>query len=271
MPESIAHRWHALHTEGRAALIPYLTAGYPSASDSLAALHMLADTGADFIEVGIPFSDPVADGPVIQEATEQALTSGMTVAGALELVREAALDVPVVAFGYLNPILAYGVKRFLDDAVAAGVCGLLITDLPAGEDPVFEDAVRDSSLDLVRLVAPTTNPIRLHAIVTGAEGFIYLISRLGVTGPKTTLDASVQESVAAIRRETSLPIALGFGIGTPQQAADAARLADGVVVGSALIRALAHGLDSARSLMLELRDAVRSVERSVDGVAARSR
>ncbi len=270
MSERLASRWRSIHAEGRAALIPYLTAGYPTSADSLAALRMLAETGADFIELGIPFSDPLADGPVIQASTEQALRSGMTVERALQLVRDAALDVPVIAFGYLNPILAYGVNAFIRDAVAAGVSGVLITDLPAGEDPAFEAAVRDSALDHVRLVAPTTNRTRLVETVRDAEGFIYLISRLGVTGPATTLDDGVRETIAAIRRATPLPIALGFGIGTAEQATAAARLADGVVVGSALVRSLAGGLDSARALMRELRDAVRSVERSLNGVGTGS-
>ncbi len=270
MSESIARRWQTLRTEGRAALIPYVTAGYPSMSDGVATLHMLAEAGADFIELGIPFSDPLADGPVIQASSEQALANGMTVARALALVREAALDIPVVVFGYMNPILAYGVPKFLEDAAASGVGGLLITDLPAGEDPAFEDAVRESALDLVRLVAPTTEPSRLQATLAGAEGFIYLISRLGVTGPETTLDQSVRDAVAALRRGTTLPIALGFGIGTALQAREAARIADGVVVGTALIRALAQGPDAAQSLMRELRDAVKSVERSLDGAGAGS-
>jgi tryptophan synthase alpha chain len=244
------------------ALIPYLTAGFPSRDQSLAALHMLDEAGADIIELGIPFSDPVADGPVIQRSTQVALEGGMTVRGTLELVREAQLRVPVVAFGYLNPLLAYGLPRFLEDARAAGVAGLLLTDLPGGMDPAVESTVRASDLALIPLVAPTTSDMRLRGIAATAEGFIYLISRLGVTGAATTLDAGVADAVARVHRVTSLPVAIGFGIRAADQARIAARHADGVVVGSALVERLQCGLQDARDLVAELRTAIDDEARS---------
>lgn len=217
---------------------------------------MVAEAGADFVEVGIPFSDPLADGPVIQRSTQIALEQGMTVGGVLELVRAAALEIPVIAFGYLNPILAYGLARFLAEAADAGVAGLLLTDLPAGEDAALEQAVRRSELALIPLVAPTTVGTRLRAVLAHAEGFVYLISRLGVTGAPTTLDETLQHAVGRVREASSLPVAVGFGIGSGEQAAFAARYADGVVVGSALVRRLEQGLGSARELLEELRGAV---------------
>ncbi len=218
----------------------------------------MQETGADLVEVGIPFSDPLADGPVIQQSTQVALDCGMNVTGMLRLVREAAIDIPVVAFGYLNPILAYGFPRFLEDASQAGISGLLLTDLPAREDPTIERLVYDSSLALIRLIAPTTAEARTREAVSGAEGFVYLISRLGVTGPETSLGGDLAETVQSIRGVSDLPIAVGFGIATGEQAAAVGRLADGVVVGSALVRRLADGLEPARDLMLELSSALRS-------------
>jgi tryptophan synthase alpha chain len=213
---------------------------------------MLAAEGADFVEVGLPFSDPLADGPIIQQSTQIALNQGMTVAGALSLIREADLSTPVVAFGYLNPILSYGLERFLSDASEAGVTGLLLTDLPAAEDPGVEQTVQASPISLIRLVAPTTNQNRLTTAVAGAQGFVYVISRLGVTGPKTAIGPELREAVARVRRATRLPLAVGFGIATGEQAAAAAALSDGVVVGSALVNRLGQGIEPARELMQEL-------------------
>ena len=236
---AIAARWRTLGKTR--ALIPYLTAGFPSPAVSLEALHAAAAAGADFVEVGVPFSDPLADGPTIQRTTQRALEQGMTVPRVLALIREAALDVPVIVMTYLNPVLAYGVERFARDAAAAGVAGVLLTDLPAGADPGVEKAVTSSALALIRLVAPTTDDTRLKAALNHATGFVYLISRLGVTGARANVPADLESNVRRIRAVTRLPVAVGFGIGTPAQAADAARFADGVVVGSALMDALAQG------------------------------
>ena len=248
--------WAALRSQGRTALIPYLTAGYPSADASAAALRAAAEV-ADIIEVGVPFSDPLADGPTIQRSTFEALRQGMTLAGTLELIARAELSRPVVVFSYLNPILRYGVERFLTDAEALGVAGLILTDLPAGSDPSVEAAVQRSGLDLICLVAPTTGPERLRAAVTGAQGFVYLVARLGVTGATATLSAGLVDSIAAVRRATPLPVAVGFGISTPEQARAVGRLADGVVVGSALVEILGRdGVRAARLFLGALRQAL---------------
>lgn len=223
------------------ALIPYLTAGFPTAAISLEALHRVAAAGADLVEVGVPFSDPLADGPTIQRTTQTALAQGMTLPRVLALVRDAALAVPVIIMTYLNPVLAYGVERFANDAQAAGAAGVLLTDLPAGADPAVEAAVTKRALSLIRLVAPTTDDRRLASALQGATGFVYLISRLGVTGARDDVPADLEAQVGRIRGATRLPVAVGFGIGTPAQAAAAARAADGVVVGSALLDALAQG------------------------------
>ncbi|HJR49851.1 MAG TPA: tryptophan synthase subunit alpha [Gemmatimonadales bacterium] len=242
-----------LRARGRTALIPYLTAGYPDRRVSEEALR-LADELADVLEVGVPFSDPLADGPTIQRSTFQALQQGMTLAGTLELVQRCRLRRPVVVFSYLNPILRYGLDRFLKDAEAIGVAGLLLTDLPAGSDPAVERAVQLSSLDLIRLVAPTTRPERMTAAVAGAQGFVYLVARLGVTGASRALAADLAQSVERLRGATRLPVAVGFGISSAEQARTVARLADGVVVGSALVDALGNdGVAGARRFLRELR------------------
>lgn len=259
MSESgLAARWRAIGAAGRAALIPFFTAGYPSAAASLAALCAAARAGADLIEVGVPFSDPLADGPTIQQATQAALDGGMTVAGALELVREAALPIPVVLMTYLNPVRAYGMRRFAADARAAGAGAVLLTDAPAGADPEAEGAIAEAGLDLIRLVAPTTPDARLRDAVAGGGGFVYLITRLGVTGVRDAVPADLAAQVARIRRVTPLPVAAGFGIGTPAQAAAAARAADGVVVGSAIVTALGSGgVSAATAVVRDLAAAVR--------------
>ena len=252
----LAPAWTALRSAGRKALIPYLTAGYPSPAASAAALRSAAEV-ADIVEVGVPFSDPLADGPTIQRSTFEALRQGMTLAGTLELVARAELSRPVVIFSYLNPILQFGVERFLRRSESLGIAGLLLTDLPAGSDPAVESAVQASGLDLIRLVAPTTGSERLAVTLKGAQGFVYLVARLGVTGARASLDAELKDSVARVRKVTTLPLAVGFGISTPAQARAVARMADGVVVGSALVEILGRdGVGAARSFLDSLRDAL---------------
>ncbi len=252
----LAPAWAGLRARGGTALIPYLTAGYPSTDASLAALRA-ADEVGDILEVGVPFSDPLADGPTIQRSTFDALRQGMTLAGTLALIERARLTRPVVVFSYLNPILRYGLDRFLRDAETLGVAGVVLTDLPAGSDPAVEGAILSSPLDLIRLVAPTTRPERLAAAVRGAEGFVYLVARLGVTGATAALADGLAESIAQVRAATALPIAVGFGISTPAQARTVAEHADGVVVGSALVDILGSGgVDAARDFLGSLRDAL---------------
>jgi tryptophan synthase alpha chain len=248
--------WSALRTTRRTALIAYLTAGHPDRGTSLDALRRAAEH-ADILEVGVPFSDPLADGPVIQRSSQEALARGMTLAGTLELIAAAKVDRPVVVFSYLNPVFRYGFDRFLRDAEALGVAGLLLTDLPAGSDPGIETLVRESPLDLIRLIAPTTTAARLQEITTGAEGFLYLVARLGVTGTSRELATGLEEYVARVRAASPLPLAVGFGISTPEQAVAVAKLADGVVVGSALVERLGReGPAAAGRMLADLRQAL---------------
>ncbi len=261
MSESVLDSaWAQLRADGRTALIPYLTAGYPTIETSLEALRAVAEV-ADVVEVGVPFSDPLADGPTIQRSSFEALRQGMTLRGTLDLVARAELGRPVVVFSYLNPVLRYGVERFLRDAEGLGVAGLLLTDLPAGSDPAIEAAVGGSGLDLIRLIAPTTRPERLAQAVTGAAGFIYLVARLGVTGASSALAPDLPGTIATVRAATPLPVAVGFGISTPAQAATVAGLADGVVVGSALVDVLgASGAGAAAGFLRTLREAMDGAE-----------
>jgi tryptophan synthase alpha chain len=242
-----------LRAQGRVALIPYLNAGYPDVRAGEDALRA-ADEIADVLEVGVPFSDPLADGPTIQRSTYQALQQGMTLAGTLEMIARCRLRRPVVVFSYLNPILRYGLDRFLREATDLGVAGLLLTDLPAGSDPAVERAVQGSALDLIRLIAPTTRLERLGAAAEGAQGFVYLVARLGVTGASRSLAADLADSVQRVRGATSLPVAVGFGISNAEQAAAVGRLADGVVVGSALVDVLGRdGVPGVTRFLRELR------------------
>lgn len=249
----------ALRADARPALIPYVTAGHPDASATVPVLEALADAGADVIELGIPFSDPLADGPTIQRSSFIALQGGTTVKRVLSdlaTFRERRAT-PVVLFTYLNPVLRYGVTRFLADAAEAGANGLLLTDLPVGADPAIEREVRESQLDPIRLVAPTTPLARVPEIARGGAGFLYYISRTGVTGVRSDLRAELAEEVGAIRAVVDLPVAVGFGISTPEQASQVGSLADGVVVGSALVQILERdGVKGAREFVGELRAAL---------------
>lgn len=240
---SIEEAFRRRRAQGQAALVPYVTAGFPEADATPEVLHALAEAGADVIELGVPFSDPLADGPTIQRASFRSLEAGTTVVRVLEAVRtfRADHDTPVVLFSYLNPVMRYGVDAFLADAASAGAQGLLLTDLPTGADPELERAVTDSALDLIRLVAPTTPLRRIAAVARGGRGFLYYISRTGVTGARAELSATLAEEVSAVRDAVDLPVAVGFGISTPEQARLVAGVADGVVVGSALVEALDQG------------------------------
>lgn len=257
MSESrLAPGWAALEASGRKALIPYLTAGYPTPEASAAAIRSAAEI-ADIIEVGVPFSDPLADGPTIQRSSFEALRHGMTLARTLDLISQADPAAPVVIFSYLNPILQYGVGRFIQAAEELRIAGLILTDLPAGSDPELESAVQRSGIDLIRLIAPTTRAARLRLALDGAQGFAYLVARLGVTGARAALDTDLVESVRRVRAATSLPIAVGFGISTPEQARTVGAMADGVVVGSALVDILGReGVGPARRFLGSLRDAL---------------
>lgn len=245
--------------QGRAALVLYTTAGFPRPEVGLDVLRTLARAGADVIELGVPFSDPLADGPTIQHSSQVAIEHHVDLAWTLDLLRRfrAEHSTPVIVFTYLNPVLRYGVDRFLADATAAGANGVLLTDLPVGADPELEEAFAACPLPLIRLIAPTTPPARAREIAAAARGFLYYISRTGVTGASTSLAGDLAREVEGVRALTEVPVAVGFGISTPEQAATVAALADGVVVGSALIRALDEGgVERARALVDGLRGAV---------------
>jgi tryptophan synthase alpha chain len=245
---------------GRAALVPYVTAGHPAPADALPVLRMLAEEGADVIELGVPFSDPLADGPVIQRSSFRAIAQGADLSWTLETLTafRHEHDTPVVLFTYLNPVLRFGVERFIEQATRAGAQGVLLTDLPVGADAALEQRFADSPLDLIRLIAPTTPPERARHIARSARGFLYYVSRTGVTGTHQSLAAGLADEVRRLRGETAVPVAVGFGISTPEQAATVAQVADGVVVGSALVQALDEGgLDAGRALVRALRAATR--------------
>lgn len=228
--------------EGRRALVAYVTAGHPRPGSVPEVLARLQDAGADVIELGIPFSDPLADGPVIQRASWQALQQGVTPGRVLEWVAgRGPGGPPIVLFTYLNPVIAYGAEAFLRDAASAGAAGVLVTDLPLGADPALEAALQHPKVDLVRLVAPTTPPARAREIAAASEGFLYYISRTGVTGARRDLAAGLADEVRALRAHSRVPVAVGFGISTGEQARLVAQVADGVVVGSAIVAALEEG------------------------------
>jgi tryptophan synthase alpha chain len=256
---NISECFRARGNEGRRVLVPYVTCGFPSAEATHDTLDALVEHGADVIELGVPFSDPLADGPTIQKTSFDALEAGMTLPRTLEVLASfrARHANPVVLFSYLNPILRYGVADFLQDAVDAGAHGLLLTDVPTGADPALESQILDSDLDLIRLLAPTTEPGRVPDVARSGQGFLYYISRTGVTGVRQELRGGLGEEVAALRKLVDLPVAVGFGISTPEQARMVADVADGVVVGSALLKVLtAEGPEGAGRYLGTLRAAM---------------
>lgn len=236
----ITPTFERLRRAGRRGFIAYLTAGDPSLAYTREYVRRLADAGADLVELGLAFSDPLADGRVNQAAAERALAAGATLDRVLETVRElrGEVDIPLVLYSYLNPLLARGFERTVARIAEAGFDGLLPLDLPPEEAAAFQPAISKVGLDRIALVAPTSDDARVARIVRGAGGFVYCISRAGVTGARDRLSEDAAEVVRRARRHTSLPLALGFGISTPEQAGEAARLADAVVVGSALVERL---------------------------------
>jgi len=241
----IARRFAALAAEGRAGLVTYIVAGDPDAATSLALLRGLPRAGADLIELGMPFSDPMADGPAIQAAGLRALKAGMTLRKTLDLVRRFRAEdeaTPIVLMGYYNPIYRYGVAPFLADAKSSGVDGLIVVDLPPEEDAELCHPALAADIDFIRLTAPTTDEARLPVVLARASGFVYYVSITGITGTKSANAADVDAAVARLRRHTSLPVAVGFGIKTPDQAAAVARFADAAVVGTALVQRIAANL-----------------------------
>ncbi len=263
----IAARFAELRAQNRGALIPFLEAWDPDPATSMAILRGMPGAGADLIEIGMPFTDPMADGPIIQAAGLRALRAGATVARTLAMVRDFRTEdnaTPIVLMGYLNPILSYGPERFCVDAAASGVDGLIVVDLPTEEADLLAPFAAANGLDIIRLVAPTTDDQRMPLVLNGSSGFVYYVSITGITGTRTASAAELAAAMPRIRRVTDLPIAVGFGVRTPEQAAEAVRTGDAAVVASALIDTLFHSLDEQGRAKPE---AVRRVLDQVRGLA----
>lgn len=266
MSNRIDFKFLELRAAGRAGFVAYITAGDPGPAATAPLALALESAGVDIIELGIPFSDPLADGATIQAAAGRAIAAGTTVAGVLEIVREirATSAIPIVLFTYLNPIYVYGFAAFLSEAAAAGADGLLILDLPPDEEAANSELACGHGLLPIRLIAPTTPPERVELIAKSAEGFIYYVSREGVTGEQSELSLGIAAGVAEIRKHTALPVAVGFGISTPAQASEVARQADAVVVGSAIVRRIAE-LGNAPDLPGRIAEFVRPLAAAAHG------
>ena len=256
-----------LRIENRAAMVAYITGGDPSLEASAEVAVSLGQSGVDILELGIPFSDPLADGATIQAAAGRAIAAGATVAGILGMIREIRRhsDMPIVLFTYLNPVYTYGYERFQQDAAAAGADGILLLDLPPSEASQNQELAASTGLRTIRLIAPTTPEERLQEITDASEGFIYYVSREGVTGEQSNLASDIAARVATIRALTKVPVAVGFGISNPEQAAAVAALADGVVVGSAIVRRIGE-IGNAPDLPARIADFVRPIAEAVHGV-----
>ena len=244
-------RFAELKEQNRAALVTFVTAGDPDYATSLAILKGLPEAGADVIELGMPFTDPMADGPAIQLANIRALAARQNLPKTLQMVREfreSNASTPLVLMGYYNPIYAYGVERFVADAKEAGVDGLIVVDLPPEHNDELCDPAQAAGIDFIRLTTPTTDDARLPTVLDGSSGFVYYVSVAGVTGAGSATLEHVEQAVARLRRHTDIPVCVGFGIRTPQQAAAIARLSEGVVVGSALIEQIAAAGDPQRAI-----------------------
>ncbi len=239
-PARIAAAFAAARAEGRAALMPYLMGGFPDLATSRSVAEAYAESGADLIELGVPFSDPLADGPVIHAAGTEALAAGATFDGVMEICAAVGDRIPVVPMCYSNMILAQGAERFAAALAAAGAAGAIVPDLPPEEAGGIGDALAASELALVPLIAPTTPPERRGRIAAAGGGFVYLVSDTRVTGERDWLPAGLDELIEAVRADTDLPVAVGFGIGTPEQARAVGARADGVIIGTRLVRAVAE-------------------------------
>jgi tryptophan synthase alpha chain len=262
----IAARFAALKREGRAGFVAYVMAGDPSPAASLDILRRLPAAGADIIELGLPFSDPMADGPSIQRAAIRALAAGMTLTGVLNLARafrETDQTTPLVLMGYLNPLLSRGLAAFAADAASAGVDGVIVVDCPPEEAEPLADALAAEGLDLIRLATPTTDTTRLAVVARRTSGFIYYVSVTGVTGGKTARAVDIAPAVARVRKATGLPVAVGFGIRTPEQAAAVAEVADAAVVGSALVEIVEAETAAGRDPAPAVADAVSALSLAV--------
>jgi tryptophan synthase alpha chain len=273
--DRIARRFAELATEGRAGFVPFIMTCDPDYETCLALLEGMPAAGADLIELGVMFSDPMADGPSIQAAGLRARAGGASVVRTLDLVRAFRSSddaTPIILMGYFNPIYIYGVERFLADALAAGVDGLIVVDLPPEEDEELCLPAIDAGMRFVRLTAPTTDDKRLPAVLKNTTGFVYYVSIAGITGTASASTADIHAAVARLKRHTDLPVAVGFGIRTPEQAAAVAEVADAAVVGSAIVQTIADNLDAGGHATPQLVETVLAFTRSLaDGVRSARR
>jgi tryptophan synthase alpha chain len=257
--EAIADMFAGAKEEGRAAFLPYYPIGYPTYEASLDAITAMAEVGVDAFEIGIPFSDPLADGPTIQAATQVALENGITVRRCIDAVQELrarGMQQPMLLMGYLNPLLAYGLETFVKDARAAGANGLIVPDLPPEEGHELARYCAEAGLALVYFLAPTSSADRIASVAEHARGFIYMVSVTGVTGSRAELPPGLSDFIGRVRAQTDQPLVLGFGIGRPEQARTLNGLVDGFIVGSAMVKAGAEGVDAVRSLAAGMRKAL---------------
>jgi len=255
----LERRFQALREAGRGGLVTFITAGDPDPDTGFELFRRLPEAGADIIELGIAFTDPMADGPAIQAANLRALKAGVTLTKTLDMVRRfrtADDDTPVILMGYFNPIYSYGVERFLTDAISAGVDGLIMVDMPPEEDAELCLPALAAGVAFIRLATPTTDDERLPTVLRNTSGFVYYVSITGITGAASAADADVETAVNRLRRHTDLPIAVGFGIKTPDQAAAVAKVADAAVVGSAIVSRIAENLDESGTALPQLADSV---------------
>lgn len=266
MTTRIDTRFAELRKQERSAFVTFLMAGDPDPATSLAIIQALPKAGADIIEIGMPFTDPMADGRVIQAAGLRALKAGMTLTKTLQMIRDFRKDddsTPIVLMGYYNPIYIYGVEKFLDDAKAAGIDGLIVVDLPPEEDSELCIPAMKAGLNFIRLATPTTDDKRLPAVLANTSGFVYYVSITGITGSATANAAAVGEAVGRIKRHTNLPVCVGFGIRTPDAACGIAERSDGAVVGSALVDVLSGSLDAEGKATAETVNAVTGLAASL--------
>jgi tryptophan synthase alpha chain len=255
----IGAKFRQIRSRRGKAFIPYIMAGDPNGARTKELVRILEECGADIIELGVPFSDPLADGPTIQKAAQRSLLQGMTLGGALELVRELRThtQIPIVFMTYYNPIFKYGEERFAREAAAAGVDGMIVPDLPPDEAANLLRFSRKAALDLIFLLAPTSTEERIKKVSKASGGFIYYVSITGITGAKLSMDSSIESHMARIRTETGKPVAVGFGISTPEEAAAVSRFADAVIVGSAIVKRAGDPDEELKRYLLSLRSAIR--------------
>ena len=261
----LANHTRTLQERNAKALVTFITAGDPNLAITEEAIYLLEEAGADIIELGVPFSDPMADGPTIQLSSERALAAGTTLTGILELVARVRTrsEIPLILMGYLNPIHAYGYDKFCRDAVAAGVDGVLLVDMPPEEAQEMLTPARQQGLDIIFLLTPTSDGTRIATVNNLGSGFIYYVTVTGVTGARSSVSATLKAELGRIRSSVSLPVMAGFGISTPEQVAEVSQLADGVVVGSAIVRLFEQY--GGEELKAELRRYVSSLKRGLEG------